>query len=354
MALKELQIRMLLLALLLLSPLWAARLYGSISIPEGSMVHNATLLIKGEGFSYLYSLYGKQNYSLELPEGNYTITAEFVSADGLLLYSFSNKTSLSQDTKLDILFVPPKEEFPYWLIILVFFLMLVALFFFYQRYQEEQWRYYQEAQRQSQLDAETPKSPEDEPKKAKESKPAAKKEAKARNAIKEEKKEPKEEEGKAHKEKIEEIKKGPKEEKEEKPEPIASFEVEFEGEEKQERPKESELPSDSRKLILELKLHRGRMLKKDLKRILKYPDSTLDLVLAELEDYGFIKVSKEGKEKVVALSGIEEENKPTQRPAPSKEPKAQRAKAGKSRERLPVKKPAKKKPSKRRKAKHKK
>lgn len=339
---------MLLLACLLTSSASAPRIYGSILIPQDARLENATLKISDGGFSFVYPIYGKENYSIELPKGNYLVTAEFFSSSGLPPYSYSMEVSLYKDSRLDIHYEPPREEFPYLLLIIVFLLILVALFFFYHRYQEEQWRYYQEAFKEEQP------LPESLPPSAEEDRLRRKKEKTKDDSMPSSDDDTKEEDKrkgwkKAHEDEKEQAKRpeeGEKEKEEEpakekKPEPIASFEIEFEGGEEQERPKESELPSDSRKILLELKLHKGRMAQAELKRILKYPESTLALVLAELEDYGFIKIRKEGKEKVVFLAGKEEAPEPTKKTTPR--PKTSKQKEKKEQRKTKNKKPIKKK-----------
>jgi len=99
-----------LFALFLLSITSAAYVYGNIYAAEGMQkLNNVVIKIKGDGFSY-YLVTEKSNYSLQLPDGRYNITAEHYGEDGRLVYSASENLYLSgEDVKLDLVLTRPAD-----------------------------------------------------------------------------------------------------------------------------------------------------------------------------------------------------------------------------------------------------
>jgi len=100
-----------LFALLLLSITSAAYVYGDVYSAEGMQkLDGAVIKIKGDGFSY-YMVAEKTNYSVQLPDGRYDITAEYYGENGNLLYSASENLYLSgEDTKLDLVLTKPAQD----------------------------------------------------------------------------------------------------------------------------------------------------------------------------------------------------------------------------------------------------
>jgi uncharacterized membrane protein len=109
--------RFCLFALLLLSISHSAYIYGDIYAAEGMQkLEGAVIKIKGDGFSY-YLVSEKSNYSMQLPDGKYDITAEYYDKEGTLLYSTSENLYLSgDDARLDLVLSRPS---PYNMLLLL-------------------------------------------------------------------------------------------------------------------------------------------------------------------------------------------------------------------------------------------
>ena len=97
-------------AVLLLSTVHAAYIYGDIySSEDMQKLNNTVIKIKGEAFSY-YFVAEKSNYSVQLPDGRYDITAEHYS-DGELVYRTSENLYLSgENVRLDLVLGRPAEN----------------------------------------------------------------------------------------------------------------------------------------------------------------------------------------------------------------------------------------------------
>ncbi len=119
-----------LFALLLLSITSAAYVYGDIYSAEGMQkLDGAVIKIKGDGFSY-YMVAEKTNYSVQLPDGRYDITAEYYNDDGNLLYSTSENLYLSgENTKLDLVLGRPAQD--NLLLIVAFGIVVIGVMLFY-------------------------------------------------------------------------------------------------------------------------------------------------------------------------------------------------------------------------------
>jgi len=118
-----------LIALFLLSLAHGAYIYGDIYSAEGmEKLEGAVIKIKGDGFSY-YMVAEKANYSLQLPDGRYDITAEYYGEDGELLYSTSDNLYLSSnDAQLDLVLSSPAQD--NLLILLLFGIILLGIILF--------------------------------------------------------------------------------------------------------------------------------------------------------------------------------------------------------------------------------
>ncbi len=121
--------RFCLFALLLLSVAHGAYIYGDIYAAEGMQKLNGTVLkIKGESFSY-YLVSEKSNYSLQLPDGRYDITAEYYDEEGNLLYTASENLYLAgEDVQLDLVLTHPDSDNMLFLLVVGILLMAAILF----------------------------------------------------------------------------------------------------------------------------------------------------------------------------------------------------------------------------------
>ena len=99
------------LALFLLSMAHGAYISGDIYTADGMQkLEDAVIKIKGDGFSY-YLVSEKSNYSIQLPDGRYEITAEYYGDEGELLYTASENLYLSgEDAKLDLVLIHPASD----------------------------------------------------------------------------------------------------------------------------------------------------------------------------------------------------------------------------------------------------
>jgi len=115
-----------LIALFLLSMAHGAYIYGDIYTAEGMQkLEGAVIKIKGDGFSY-YLVSEKSNYSVQLPDGRYDITAEYYDENGNLLYSASENLYLGgEDSKLDLVLTQTSDNLLIYLLLAIIVLGII-------------------------------------------------------------------------------------------------------------------------------------------------------------------------------------------------------------------------------------
>lgn len=116
-------------ALLLLSMAYGAYIYGDIYTAEGMQkLEGAVIKIKGEGYSH-YLVPEKSNYSIQLPDGRYSIIAEYYGVGGNVLYSTSKDLYLSgDDVRLDLVLANPASDNMLLFIVVGIIVMGIILF----------------------------------------------------------------------------------------------------------------------------------------------------------------------------------------------------------------------------------
>ena len=228
------------------------------------------------------------SYSFDLPEGTYTIRAEYYQGNMLEYYAEENITIIGGgDFVLDLLMFPPiedaflceninlskdlydyeepdkidsEENFPVFQVAIALFFILIA------GYAAFIWR---ERKMRESTATDTPVS---------------------RGAARHEPPEPR---------------RGPEIESAIKPEPAPKYdETKARGHAKSEVSEESDLPPDLKEVIRVIKDNDGRITQKELRTQLKYSEAKVSLMITDLEDRGMVKKVKKGRGNTIILKGM--------------------------------------------------